>query len=138
MSLIRINPQPSARDLRVFATLWLVFLGAAGAIAWHKGAESAAFAWGAGAVSVAAPGLIAPRRVRLVYLAATYAAFPVGFVMSATILAAFYFLALTPAGVIMRMLGRDSLDRRFAPHRATYWEPRGPPPAPDSYFRQYP
>ena len=138
MSLIRINRKPAPRDLRVFAALWLVFLGAAGAIAWRKGAAPAAVAWWIAAAVVAVPGLLVPRTVRIVYLAAAYAAFPIGFVVSALILAVFYFLVLTPAGVIMRMLGRDSLDRRLAPDRATYWEPRGPPPAPDSYFRQHP
>ncbi|HWA85671.1 MAG TPA: SxtJ family membrane protein [Opitutus sp.] len=138
MSLIRINTKPSPRDLRVFAVLWLGFLGGFGAIAWHKGAAHAAIGWWTVAGVVSATGLVAPRLVRWVYLAATYAAFPIGLVVSALVLAAFYFLALAPAGVIMRWLGRDPLERRFDPKRATYWESRGPAPAPDSYFRQHP
>jgi hypothetical protein len=138
MSLIRLNLNPSARDLRVFSVLWLVFLGGFGAIAWHRGATNAALVWWLVAVAVAVPGMILPRLVRLVYLAATYAAWPVGYVVSTVILAAFYFLVLLPVGVIMRGLGRDPLDRRFDPKRTSYWEARGPAPSASSYFRQYP
>ena len=138
MSLIRLNKNPSPRDLRVFAALWLAFLGALGAVAWHKGAAHTAIAWWFFAVVVAVPGLLVPRLVRLVYLAATYVTWPVGYVVSALILGIFYFLVLTPAGAIMRLLGRDPLDRRFDPRRPTYWETRGPAPSPSSYFRQHP
>jgi hypothetical protein len=138
MSLIRINTKPSPRDLRVFATLWLVFLGVLGGVAWHKGAAHAAVAWWIAAAVVAVPGWVAPRLVQVVYLAATYAAWPVGYVVSALILGAFYFLVLTPVGTLMRLVGRDPLDRRFDPKLASYWEPRGPPPPPGSYFRQQP
>ena len=137
MALIRINKKPSPRDLRVFAGLWLIFLGGAGAIAWHKGAHPAAILWWSAAGAVAVPGLLVPRSVRVVYLAATYAAWPVGYCVSALILALFYFLALTPVGLIMRIAGRDPLDRRFDPRRPTYWEKRPPAPEPASYFRQH-
>ena len=138
MSLIRLNLKPSARDLRVFSTLWFVFLGAFGVVAWHRGAVNAALIWWGVAVAVAVPGMILPRSVRLVYLGATYAAWPIGYVMSTLILAAFYFLVLMPVGLIMRWLGRDPLDRRFDPQRKSYWEVRGPAPSARSYFRQYP
>ena len=137
MSLIRLNTKPSPRDLRVFAALWLLFLGAAGAIAWHRGHMPAAAAWWTIAGAVSLPGLVAPRLVRVVYLAAAYATWPVGLVVSALLLAAIYFLVLTPAGLIMRLVGRDPLDRRFDPRRPSYWEARGPAPSPRSYFRQH-
>jgi hypothetical protein len=138
MSLLRLNLNPSARDLRVFSVLWLMFLGGFGAIAWHRGASNAALIWWLVAIAVAVPGMIWPRRVRLVYLGATYAAWPIGYVVSTLILAAFYFLVLMPVGLIMRGLGRDPLERRFEPKRTSYWESRGPAPSGSSYFRQYP
>lgn len=137
MSLIRLNTKPAPRDLRVFAALWLLFLGVAGAIAWRRGALSVAIAWWTIAGAVSLPGLVAPRLVRVVYLAAAYATWPVGYVVSALLLAAIYFVVLTPIGLIMRLMGRDPLDRSFDPRRPSYWEPRGAAPGPRSYFRQH-
>ena len=136
MSLIRINPRPSAAQLRVFAVLWLIFAGVLGAVAWRRGATGLAEAlWAAGA-AVAVPGLVAPRLVRLVYLGAVYASLPIGLVVSGVLLAAVYFLVLTPIGLIMRLFGHDPLARRFEPGGATYWKPRGATRPAASYFRQ--
>lgn len=137
MALIRINSHPSGRDLRLFSLLWLIFLSVLGAIAQHRGSAQAAIIWWSVAAAVAIPGLIAPRSVRLVYLAATYAAFPIGYVVSALVLAAFYFLVLTPVGLVLRLVRRDPLDRRFDRGRSTYWERRDAAPPVSSYFRQH-
>ncbi|MEO6002558.1 MAG: SxtJ family membrane protein [Opitutus sp.] len=137
MALIRLNSNPSASDLRLFALLWLIFIGGIGAIALHRGSMPTALVWWSAAGAVAIPGLIAPRSVRLVYIGATYATYPIGFVVSALILAAFYFLVLTPVGIVVRLLRRDPLDRAFDRSRSTYWESRDPAPPVDSYFRQH-
>jgi len=44
---------------------------------------------------------------------------------------------LTPIGLIMRALGRDPLQRRFAPDRTTYWAHRTTERDAESYFRQH-
>jgi len=69
MALIRLNLNPSPKDLRVFATLWLIFLGGFGAIAFYKGAERTAIIWWSMAVIVAVPGLLAPRTVKNIFFA---------------------------------------------------------------------
>lgn len=137
MSLVRINRHPSPRDLRVFAALWLVFVGALAAIAWRRGLSVGALVAGLAAAGVFVPGMLAPRSVRLVYLGAVCATFPIGFVMSYLILGTVYFLVLTPVGLVMRMLGNDPLTRRFDAGQKSYWKARGGPKSAHSYFRQH-
>ena len=49
------------------------------------------------------------------------AAFPIGWVVSHALMAAIYYLVITPMAVAMRLLGRDPLDRRFDRDATTYW-----------------
>ncbi|HVU36012.1 MAG TPA: SxtJ family membrane protein [Opitutaceae bacterium] len=137
MSLVRLNPNSTSRELRQFAGLWLVFLGSLGVASWHKGAVDRAAIEAGLALTVGLTGLIAPRCVRIVYLAASYATFPVGYVVSTVVLAAVYFLVVTPLGRIVRLCGRDPLNRRFERKRESYWEARHPERSPTSYFRQH-
>lgn len=49
-----------------------------------------------------------------------------------------YFVVLTPAGLLMRLFGKDPLHRRIDPSAATYWIVRDPPgPAPGSMRDQF-
>lgn len=137
MKLLRINRHPSAWDLRVFATLWLIFLGGAGWLAWRQGASGLATAlWVAGA-GIGLTGLAWPQAVRGVYFGAVYAAFPIGFVVSHLILGGVYFLVITPVGLCARLFGYDPLERKFDRARKSYWQPRGPARPPAGYFRQH-
>jgi hypothetical protein len=137
MSLIRLNTTPSRGELRGFGILWLIFLGLAGALAWHKGAHGlAGIIWFIGG-AVSGPGLICPPLLRYLYLAAIYTSFPIGVVSSHLILAIVYYLVLTPVGLMMRLFGNDPLTRRFQPGQTTYWKPRGAPQRAQNYFRQH-
>ncbi len=137
MSLIRINRKPSPKDLRVFSALWLIFLLALGAIAFSKGYEKAAIAACALSIGIGGLGLVFPRSARPVYIGAMYATFPIGFALSHLILAVIYFLLLTPIGLVMRLMGRDPLHRRFDPQKFSYWEARSQERSPASYLKQY-
>lgn len=136
MSLLKINRHPSAKDLRVFASLWLIFLSGFSVLAWAK-----ASAWWSGlligGLVVGITGLIVPSAIRLVYLGAVYLTFPIGFVLSHLILGAVYYLLLTPIGLIMRLLGRDPLQRKFDGRRSSYWQPKDRQRSPADYFRQH-
>ena len=137
MSLIKINRRPKPKDLRVFASLWLIFLGTFAALALRKGNTTLATILGSLALLVGVLGLIAPPAVRLVYLGAVYVTFPIGFIMSHVILGAVYYLVITPIGLLMRLLGRDPLHRRFDPKRTSYWEPKSESRSPTSYLKQH-
>ena len=58
--------------------------------------------------------------------------------ISPIVLALIYFISVIPVGLLMRMLGKDPLHRRFAPSAKTYWVLRKPSePQPDSLYRQF-
>ncbi len=136
--MIRIEHNPSRRQLTVFGLLWLVFFGILGVMAWWRTGSfvPAGWFWAIGAL-VPAIGLIWPRVLRIVYLLASYATFPIGFVVSYVILAVVYYLVLTPTGIILRLSGYDPMQRRFDRSAKTYWSPREQDESTGKYFRQF-
>jgi Saxitoxin biosynthesis operon protein SxtJ len=136
MPLIRINRNPSARQLTVFGAAWLVFLGILGWVSWARGRHLAAeIAWFLG-VLVPLAGRIRPPFLRLVYLALSYLTYPVGFAVSYVALALVYYLALTPIGLTMRLFRHDPLSRRFDPKAKSYWKARSGAKSVEDYFNQ--
>ena len=138
MSLISVNRNPSRRQLRQFGILWLVFLGVLGALSYFKSGnhQAAAVFW---AVSVLVPifGWIFPAFMRIVFLALSYAAFPIGFVVSHVILALVFYLVLTPVGLLMRLLGHDPMDRHIDSETESYWTERTDNTEVKRYFHQF-
>src|SRR3972149_2918294 len=128
MSLIRIDHNPSRRQLAIFGAVWLVFFTVVGIVMHARGVSAMATVsvWIA-AAGVPVIGWIAPSFMRIVYLGMAYLALPIGFVVSYLLLAAIYYLVLTPTGLLMRMLGHDPMNRRFDATTESYWIPRGGP-----------
>ena len=75
---------------------------------------------GAGAL-LTAFGVIWPRALKYVYIAWMALAFTLGFVMSNLILVLFFFLLVTPIGLIARLFRKDFLARRWDKKAASYW-----------------
>ena len=138
MSLIRINRNPSPRDLTLFGLLWLIFFGAFGALSFFKwdAAYAGLILWLL-AIVIPALGRLLPAFLRLVYIAMAYAAFPIGFVISHLLLAFVYYLVLTPTGLLMRLFRYDPMKRKFEPEAGSYWIKREPHTDTKRYFRQF-
>ena len=59
-------------------------------------------------------------------------------VVSPLIMGLIYFAVFTPTAIVMRLAGRDALDRAYDPAAPTYWKRRDPPgPADDSFTNLY-
>jgi hypothetical protein len=138
MSLIRINRNPSRRQLLGFGVCWLLFFGCLGAAAMRRSASLnvAAILWAA-ALVVPLIGWAFPKFMRLVYLGMAYLAFPIGFAVSHVILGIVYYAVLTPIGLVMRLFGYDPLKRPFDARAESYWVARKPSADPKRYFRQF-
>jgi hypothetical protein len=136
MPLIRINKDPSRRQLAVFGAAWLVFLALSGWASWSRGRHMAAEVLWTVAAVVPLAGLFVPRFLRLVYLGLSYLTYPVGFVVSYVVLAVVYFLALAPIGLTMRLFRHDPLSRRLDPLAKSYWKPRNAAKSAEDYFNQ--
>jgi Saxitoxin biosynthesis operon protein SxtJ len=134
-----INFAPSAKTLRQFAALWLVFFAgqgcwqAFGRERWLVATLLLSIAVTVGSLGIARPALIRPLYVGWMVLA-----FPIGWTLSRLLLAFFFYGIFTPLGLLFRLAGRDVLRRRFTGDAlTTYWTTK--PAATDvrSYFRQF-
>jgi hypothetical protein len=138
MSLVEINWNPEKKELRKFGLIAVVVLGTAGIIL--RFGFGVAVIWalmlaGAG-LCICLISLVSTKAARIIYLGMTLAALPIGFVVSILLMGIFYFLVLTPVGLIFKLLGRDLLNRRFLPDAATYWSPRQNTNDKERYFHQ--
>ncbi len=139
MSVVQINTNPTRRQLNQFGFVWLGFLALFGVIAFFKFNSPMVARWlWIAAVVVPIVGWLVPAFMRLVFLGMSYLAWPIGFVVSHVVLAAVYYLVLTPIGLLTRLFGYDSMKKRFDPEAESYWIERPPEAAdPKRYFRQF-
>jgi hypothetical protein len=145
--MIDLNLRPGRDTLRTFGFVALIAFGLLGGlVVWkralvgiHLGQASLRVAfvlWGIGAVS-ALLSLTAPTLNRYLYVGLTLLTFPIGFILSHVLLAIVFYLVITPVGLVMRLLGRDPLQRKFNPEASTYWVDHAEPKSVEEYFRQY-
>jgi len=80
------------------------------------------------AVAIAAAllliAVIAPSILRQPKRAWLFLGFVLGLVVNPLVMGIFFFLVVTPAGLLMRLAGRDPLQLRPHPQLTTYWRPR--------------
>ena len=74
---------------------------------------------------------------RVIFVVLMVVALPIGFVLSHVLMAAIYYLVITPIALVFRLMGRDVMGRRPDPNAQSYWHDRGPPRSPASYFKLY-
>jgi hypothetical protein len=112
-----------ARDLRKFGLLVGGVFAALGVIVLlrHK-AHYPYFLWPG--VTLVLFGTLFPRALKYVYLVWMSIAFVLGFVISHVILGLFFFLVITPIGLLARLFGKDFLSLKLDRQAASYWIPR--------------
>lgn len=136
--VVEINTNPSKTELRWFGLLLALFVFLIGAVArWRFGAQSAAdVVWIAGSVIVGVYIAI-PHVRRYAFVGWSYAAFPIGWAVSHTIIAAAYYLVLLPIALFLRLSKRDLLHRDFDPTATTYWVARSRSADLPRYFKRF-
>ncbi len=140
--MIEINLRPDSRTLRQFGFIAIAGFGFVAAIAHF---EVLIFAVGLGSakpyvvngfIGLAAYSgsfsLIYPKANTPVYVGLAVLSYPIGLVLSHVIMG-----IITPTGIVMRIIGRDPLDRKFDPKAETYWHDCRPPRDKAGYFRQF-
>jgi len=78
-----------------------------------------------------------PQIAKPFYIVWYFIASCMGFVMGNTLLSAFYFLVITPFGLIMRLAGRDPLKKKFNRTTPTYWRDAEKVVDLKRYYRQF-
>jgi hypothetical protein len=138
VALIHVNNDPSRRQLQQFGFVWMGFLLLFAALAWWRLDAPDVARWlVVASVVVPVVGWLWPAFMKAVYVGLSYAAFPIGFVVSHVVMAVVYYLVVTPIGLVMRVLGHDPMHRRFDPETPTYWIERQPVRDPKRYYRQF-
>jgi hypothetical protein len=139
MPLVEIDWHPGPKQLRVFGLSGFVasaVLAAVLVLVWGVALAWALVALAAG-LAILICSLVSLGAARYLYIVLTVVALPIGFLVSLVLLAVFYFLLLTPVGLLFRLIGRDPLCRRFDSSRESYWVARKSPGGPDRYFHQF-
>jgi hypothetical protein len=138
MGLIIFQTKPTARVLRQFAAAWLVFflLLAANQI-WRRGHVPAGIVLAIASL-IGIVGLIKPSSVRLLFIGASAAAFPIGWVVSQIALLIMFYGVVTPMALFWRIRRRDVLQLRAKPDQSSFWINReAEQPAPERYLKQF-
>lgn len=83
-------------------------------------------------------GLTVPRALHPLNVAWMRLAAVLNRVVSPVVMGVMYFGVLTPIAAVMRLRGRDALNRRFDAKLDTYWVKRDPPgPSGSSFSQQF-
>ena len=125
-------------ELRKFGlTVGGVFL-LLGAWSWFRHKPVHPWLLGIGAALVL-PGLVWPVVLRWIYVGWMTLALLLGHVVSTMILILFFYLLVTPVGLLARLVGKDFLNRKLEPGAASYWiiRERSKPPSPAEYEQQF-
>ena len=139
MSMIEINWNPKNKELRNFGNIaviasiilsLLLYLFKHIPLSWIMVIISIGFI-------IFLSSLISAKLTRIIYLGLTLLTFPIGWVISFLVLVIFYFLIITPIGLLFRLTGHDPLHRNFEPSVKSYWLKRKSPDKLDRYFHQF-
>jgi hypothetical protein len=148
MSVITVDWNPNARQLRTFGVIAAVVSVALAAVTvWrgsilgmtleHTKAQQVVYALTVIAAMCAVLAWTMPHVLRPLYVLATAISLPIGFAVSYLVLIILFYLVLTPLGLTFRLLGRDALARRLEPLAESYWVPRQSARGVESYYHQF-
>ena len=137
MGLIELRP-PSKFELRIFGLVPLAFLGLIGGLLmWRAGAQRVPFVlWGVG-LAIAIVYYAIPKCRMIIYYGWMKAVYPLGWLVSHAVLGLVFYAVLTPMGLLMRLFGRDPMNRKLDPDASSYWAPHDPGGKTERYFRQF-
>ena len=126
------------KQLRTFGIALSILLGIIGLIHLLKGnAPQNFWFWGAAGVVFLAT-LSVPILIKPIYRVAIFIAHILGWINTRIILGLIYYLLFTPIAIIMKILGRDALNRKFDKEAKSYWNIRERTLIPkEQYLRQF-
>lgn len=139
MALVSLNLKPSDKQLREFGEIALCMCNILGLfLMWTAGLPVKAFVvFCIIGITVFILSRISVRLVRPFYTALIMLTFPIGWVISHTIMAIFYYGVIGGIGLVFKLAGRDPLHRRYDPQADSYWTPYQHNRSLKHYFNQF-
>lgn len=131
----KIDISPTA--IRKFGVLFAVVSSLVALLLWWK--ESPAWRW----VLLGIPfflgtGYLAQPILKPLYIGWMKFAFALGWLNTRILLTVFYYLVITPIGLVIRLTGKDLLSRKLDRNAPSYWIRRAPAPFdPAQYEKQF-
>jgi len=118
-----VSARLSAKELRRFGFTVAIPLALLAGLGVWRGHTLFPSVLGGVAFALGVLALLAPRFLRSVHKHWMQMAHALGWFNTRVLLGLVYFLVMTPIGMVMRLLGRDPLDRRLR-DRPSYWVAR--------------
>jgi hypothetical protein len=129
-----VQREPSSRDLTILALIFLVIPGAIGAYSVFLKHSSTGYVWIAAGTVLCLARLIPPL-FKAMYRLWIGLSVVLGYFVSRILLTLIFFLIITPLGLVMRIVGRDPMDRKWDPEATSYWIEREQEP--DTSIERY-
>ncbi len=115
-----ITANSGASELRKFGRTIGIFLGIVAGVLFYLESGAATVVAGI-AVGFLVLGLAVPIVLKPIYIGWMSFAIVMGFFMTKVILTLVFSIALTPGGVIMRLLGKDPMNQKIDKNADSYW-----------------
>jgi hypothetical protein len=130
------NLKTGPRELRKFGLMVGGVFVVLGLLLLFRSRAAGPYLLGIGGVLVVF-GAASPQFLKPVYVAWMSVAFALGFVVSHVILTLFFFLVITPVGLVARIFGKDFLRLKLDRNAPSYWVRRKTgAPKPASHYEQ--
>ena len=112
----------SSKEIRKFGLVIAIALGVIGSFVYVKfgNFDVVGWLWGIGLLFLIL-GFILPSVLRPIYKIWMLLAFFIGGIVSRVILTVLFYVVLTPTGLVLRLFGKDILDKKFDKRRESYW-----------------
>jgi hypothetical protein len=123
-------------ELRKFGLLVGGVFTVLGIVFWLRHKPSFPWFLGPGIVLILL-GLVIPMGLKQVYIGWMTLAIVLGLIMSTVLLTLFFYLVMTPIGLVARVCGKDFLRLKMTPQAGTYWIPRAKGGAKQDYEQQF-
>ncbi|HDS85584.1 MAG TPA: hypothetical protein ENN97_10375 [Phycisphaerales bacterium] len=139
MALVSLNLKPNEKQLRDFGDIALCMCNIVGLLLmWAAGLPVRAF------IVICLIGVaiyllsrISVKLVRPIYCGLIVITFPIGWVISHTVMALFYYVIIGAVGLVFKLLKRDPLHRAYDPDAESYWLPYKHKRTAKDYFHQF-
>jgi hypothetical protein len=115
--------ESSPKKLREFGFVVGGVLCAIGILSFWRGKGSFPYFLAPGIILVIT-GAVIPSILKPVQKAWMTLALLMGWVMTRVFLSVLFYLAITPVGLLLRLMGKDLLDERLEPQKQSYWKLR--------------
>lgn len=112
------------KQLITFGIVFSIFLGIIGYINFRKDNElTYHLLWGVAILNFVTT-VTYPEAIKPIYRAALFIAHILGWINSRLLLGLIFYLLFTPISLLMKIFGKDLLDRKIDKNAPTYWKMR--------------